>query len=104
MAIAVVRYFGGIKLGTSGLITAYREAAREAIAAGEIIEMHDMTEISFTYPYLSMERVMRLVKGGEAEMVNQQFDNVCSMTLRIRTDLADELKRRLSDVEGLSII
>ncbi len=66
--------------------------------------MHDMTEISFTYPYLSMERVMRLVKGGEAEMVNQQFDNVCSMTLRIRTDLADELKRRLSDVEGLSII
>ncbi len=104
VAIAVVRYFGGIKLGTSGLITAYREAAREAIAAGEIIEMHDMTEISFTYPYLSMERVMRLVKGGEAEMVNQQFDNVCSMTLRIRTDLADELKRRLSDVEGLSII
>ncbi len=104
VAIAVVRYFGGIKLGTSGLITAYREAAREAIAAGEIIEMHDMTEISFTYPYLSMERVMRLAKGGEAEMVNQQFDNVCSMTLRIRTDLADELKRRLSDVEGLSII
>lgn len=51
IVIAVVRYFGGIKLGTSGLITAYKEAAREAITAGEIIECHEMTEISFTFPY-----------------------------------------------------
>ncbi|MDE6278236.1 MAG: YigZ family protein [Muribaculaceae bacterium] len=103
VAIAVVRYFGGIKLGTSGLITAYREAAREAISAGEIVEMHDMTDITFTYPYLSMEGVMRLAKGGEAAVVSQEFDNVCSMTLRIRADHAGELCRRLGDIEGVSI-
>lgn len=104
VAIAVVRYFGGIKLGTSGLIVAYREAAREAISAGEIIELHDMADVSFTFPYLSMEPVMRLAKGGEAEFVSQSFDNVCSMTLRIRLDHADDLRRRLGDIEGLSIL
>ncbi len=104
VAIAVVRYFGGIKLGTSGLIVAYREAAREAIEAGEIIELHDLEDISFTYPYLSMEKVMRLAKGGEASVIAQEFDNVCSMTLRIRADHAEELRRRLSDIEGVSII
>ncbi|MDE6310798.1 MAG: YigZ family protein [Muribaculaceae bacterium] len=104
VAIAVVRYFGGIKLGTSGLIVAYREAAREAIEAGEIIELHDMEDISFTYPYLSMEGVMRLAKGGEAIVIEQKFDNVCSMKLRIRADHADELRRRLGDIEGVSIL
>lgn len=104
VAIAVVRYFGGIKLGTSGLIVAYREAAREAINSGTIIELHDMEDISFTYPYLSMEGVMRLVKGGGCEVVSQHFDNVCSMTLRIRADHADGLRHRLGDIEGVSII
>lgn len=104
VAIAVVRYFGGIKLGTSGLIVAYREAARDAIVNGCVLELHDMTDISFTFPYLSMEGVMRLVKGGEASVVSQAFDNVCSMTLRIRADFADELQRRLGDIEGVSIL
>lgn len=102
IAIAVVRYFGGIKLGTSGLIVAYREAARDAIEAAQIVECHDMCLLSFTFPYLSMEKVMRLAKGDIAEIVDQQFDNVCSMTLRCRADFEPELRSRLNNVEGLS--
>ena len=101
VAIAVVRYFGGMKLGTSGLITAYREAAREALSACEIVERHDMADVAFTFPYLAMNDVMRLVKNSEAEIVSQQFDNSCSMTLRIRADHASGLRERLTDIDGV---
>ena len=103
VVIAVVRYFGGIKLGTSGLIVAYREAAREALSAAEIIERHDMTDISFTFPYLAMNDVMKLVKGGEVEIVSQIFDNACQMTLSVRADLAAQLRTRLTDIDGVTL-
>ena len=104
IVIIVVRYFGGIKLGTSGLISAYREAARLAIEATEIIECHDQTVISFTFPYLAMEPVMRLVKGSDLKILEQVFDNSCSMSISSRSDHAPELHRRLSDIDGVSII
>ena len=103
IVIAVVRYFGGIKLGTSGLIAAYREAAREALEAAEIIECHDMTHISFTFPYLAMNDVMRLTKSGGVEVVEQLFDNSCSITLSIRADEADMLRKRLTDIDGVTL-
>lgn len=103
IVIVVVRYFGGIKLGTSGLIAAYREAAREALEAAEIIECHDMTNISFTFPYLAMNDVMRLTKNGGVEVVEQLFDNSCSMTLSIRADEADLLRKRLTDIDGVTL-
>ncbi len=103
IVIVVVRYFGGIKLGTSGLIAAYREAAREALEAAEIIECHDMTHISFTFPYLAMNDVMRLTKCGGVEVVEQLFDNSCSITLSIRADEADMLRKRLTDIDGVTL-
>lgn len=103
IVIVVVRYFGGIKLGTSGLIAAYREAAREALEAAEIIECHDMTHISFTFPYLAMNDVMRLTKSGGVEVVEQLFDNSCSITLSIRADEADMLRKRLTDIDGVTL-
>ena len=103
IVIVVVRYFGGIKLGTSGLIAAYREAAREALEAAEIIECHDMTHISFTVPYLAMNDVMRLTKSGGVEVVEQLFDNSCSITLSIRADEADMLRKRLTDIDGVTL-
>ena len=103
VVIIVVRYFGGIKLGTSGLIVAYREAAREALAAAEIIECHETEDVSFTFPYLAMNDVMRLCKGGEVEIISQIFDNSCEMTLRVRRDHAEELKRRLGDIDGVTV-
>lgn len=103
IVIVVVRYFGGIKLGTSGLIAAYREAAREALEAAEIIECHDMARISFTFPYLAMNDVMRLTKNGGVEIIEQIFDNSCSMTLSIRADDADTLRARLTDIDGVTL-
>ena len=101
--IIVVRYFGGIKLGTSGLIVAYREAAREAISAAEIIECHETDDISFTFPYLAMNDVMRLCKSSDIQIISQTFDNSCCMTVRIRRDLADTLRLRLADIDGVTL-
>ncbi len=103
VVIIVVRYFGGIKLGTSGLIVAYREAARLAIEAGDILECHEQAQISFTFPYLSMNDVMKLVKGGDVKMIDQQFDNTCSMTLQCDADKMPALRARIADIDGTSI-
>ena len=103
LVIVVVRYFGGIKLGTSGLITAYKEAAREAILAGEIIECHEMSEIHITFPYMSMNDVMRAAKSPGVKIKEQEFDNSCSMVLAIRSDESERLCARLSDIDGVSL-
>jgi putative IMPACT (imprinted ancient) family translation regulator len=103
VVIVVVRYFGGIKLGTSGLISAYREAAREAIEAGVIVERSEMAELSFTFPYLSMNDVMRLVKDTGVKVVSQQFDNACFMTVGMPSDDIDAFTARLLDIDGTSI-
>ena len=102
IVIIVVRYFGGIKLGTSGLIVAYREAAREAITAGNIIECHEMATVSFTYPYLSMNEVMRVVKDTGVKIIAQEFDNSCAMDLSIRADYRGNLVDRLGDIDGVT--
>lgn len=97
--ILVVRYFGGIELGTSGLIVAYRTAAAEAIAAAEIEERtvdEDIT-VRFEYPYLN--GIMRIVKEEGPTIITQQFDMDCEMTLRIRKGEAERLKKRLLKVE-----
>ena len=102
IVIIVVRYFGGIKLGTSGLIVAYREAAREAISAGEIIECHDMAEITFTFPYLSMNDVMKVVKDPEIKIISQTFDNACEMTVTTRADNRERVATRLENIDGVT--
>lgn len=104
VVIIVVRYFGGIKLGTPGLINAYREAAREAIQATEIIECHEQATITFSFPYLSMEGVMRLVKGTGVTVLEQAFDNTCSMTVQLRADEAPSFTARLGDIPGVSVL
>ncbi len=104
VVIAVVRYFGGIKLGTSGLIVAYREAARTAIEAGEILECHEQATLSFTFPYLAMNDVMKLVKNGHLKVLDQQFDNVCTMNVQTDADKMPELRERISKIDGTSFI
>lgn len=99
--IVVIRYFGGIKLGTSGLIVAYRQAASEAIQAATIIEKTIDEEVSFFFEYPFMNSVMRIVKEEEPMLVSQGYDHDCSMTLRIRRSRMPRLKERLSKVETL---
>ena len=103
VVVVVVRYFGGIKLGTSGLIAAYREAARLALSEAIVEERHDMADISFSFPYLAMNDVMKLTKGSDVSVVGQSFDNTCSMTLRVKLDDVDALKSRLSDIDGVTL-
>lgn len=103
VVIIVVRYFGGIKLGTSGLIVAYREAAREAILAGKIIECHEMASVSFTFPYMVMNDVMKLAKNDEVKIIEQQFDNSCSMTLSTRADNIVALRNKLLSIDGVTV-
>ena len=103
VVIAVVRYFGGIKLGTSGLIVAYREAAKLAIEAGEILECHEQATLSFSFPYLAMNDVMKLVKNGDMKVLSQEFDNVCSMTIQTDADKMPTLRDRITNIDGTSI-
>ena len=102
--IIVVRYFGGIKLGTSGLIQAYKAAAAEAIAAAEIIEctVDDDIEIAFEYPF--MNDVMRIVKEENPQLISQSYDMDCLMCLRIRRSMLGRLRQRLEKVETLRFI
>lgn len=99
--IVVVRYFGGIKLGTSGLIVAYKAAAQDALNAAEIIEKTVDADITFFFEYPFMNDVMRIVKEESPEIISQDFDNNCRMTLRIRKSQFDRLKERLKKVETL---
>lgn len=99
--VLVIRYFGGIKLGTSGLITAYRDAAAEVLANTEIIEKTVDKEISFSFEYPFMNGVMKIIKELEPEIIFQEFDMNCNMTLRIRQALYGQLVDRLSKIESL---
>lgn len=99
--IIVIRYFGGVKLGTSGLIVAYKEAAIEAISNSEIIEKTVDMEISFQFEYPFMNDVMKIVKDLEPAILTQQYDMDCFMSLKIRKGLYDQLISRLEKVESL---
>ena len=93
--IVVIRYFGGVKLGTSGLIVAYREAAIDALAHCEVVsqQVEETVEYDFTYPM--MNDVMRIVKEMNPRILDQQFDNTCTIKLSIRKSEAETLRNRL---------
>lgn len=101
--IIVVRYFGGIKLGTSGLIVAYRAAAAEAIAAATIIEKTIDEDVTVIFEYPFMNDIMRIVKEEEPEILAQSYDMDCNMTLRIRQSMMSKLRARLEKVETARI-
>ena len=102
MAVGVVRYFGGIKLGTPGLIAAYREAASLALEASGVKECIRREVFEFTFPYMVINDVMKIVKSAGADVLSQQFDNSCMMSVAIRLDEAGALERRLRAVDGLT--
>ena len=93
--ICVIRYYGGINLGTGGLIVAYREAAADALANSEIEEKFIEEEVTYSFSYPMMNAVMRIIKDMNPRIINQVFDNTCEVTLSIRKGKADELRTRL---------
>lgn len=97
--ILVIRYFGGIELGTSGLTAAYRSAAADAIAHAEIEERTVDEDITVVFQYPYMNGIMRIVKEDNPAVISQHFDMDCEMTLRIRKSEAERVKNRLLKVE-----
>lgn len=92
--IIVVRYYGGVNLGTSGLIVAYRTVAAEAIANAEIVSQFVEEEVVFDFPYIMMNDVMKIIKDMSPRIISQTYDNTCEMKLSIRKSEAPILKSK----------
>ncbi|WP_418938896.1 IMPACT family protein [Leyella stercorea] len=92
--IIVVRYYGGVNLGTSGLIVAYRTAAAEAIANAEIVSQFVEEEVVFDFPYIMMNDAMKIIKDMSPRIISQTYDNTCEMKLSIRKSEAPMLKAK----------
>jgi uncharacterized YigZ family protein len=101
--IVVVRYFGGTKLGISGLVHAYREAAKQALETGNIVEKEPSQSWVLTFDYPDMNGVMHLVKELKLKVLWQHFEERCKMILKVpisKLDLADD---RLNQIPGVKL-
>ncbi len=96
--IVVVRYYGGINLGTGGLIVAYRTAASEALDDVSIVTKTVEGQVTFDFTYPMMNCVMRVVKEMQARIIDRRFDTDCSITLAVPASRTEELRRRLNEL------
>ena len=96
--VIVVRYFGGILLGTSGLISAYKESVSLVLNEAETIEKTVDVQIFIRFEYPLMNEVMRIVKETDAQILSQSYENECKMTLNIRLQSAELLKNKLEKI------
>lgn len=101
--VIVVRYFGGIKLGTPGLISAYREAARLALEDAGKEERFEQSDYRITFPYAAMNDVMKVVKSEAVQVLNQSFDNTCEILFRVRKSDEERICGRMEDISGSSL-
>lgn len=99
----VVRYFGGTKLGVSGLIEAYREATNEAIATGNIVQQHLTSSISLTFPYAKLGAVMSLMKRLRLTPLTPDFQLTCVMKIETRSSAMEEVIAALSLISDIRI-
>jgi uncharacterized YigZ family protein len=102
--VIVVRYFGGILLGTGGLTVAYKEAAADALNQAEIIEKTVDCEMTIHFEYSIMNSVMRIVKETNAMILDQGYENDCFMKLSIRQQEEELLKGKLLKIDGLHFV
>ncbi len=93
--VFVIRYYGGVNLGTGGLVVAYREATLDALSHADRKERLVEEEVKYDFPYPMMNSVMRIVKEMQPRIVAQDFQTNCSITLSIRRSLAQQLRQRL---------
>ena len=100
--VIVVRYFGGIKLGTPGLIAAYREAARLALENAGKKEMHQMDFLKFSFPYVVANDVMKIIKSEDIEVLDRNFDTSCEMSISFRMDDSNKIRGRILNISGVS--
>ncbi len=93
--VVVVRYYGGVNLGTGGLIVAYKTAAAAALDATEIVTRQVETVVTYDFPYVMMNAVMRVVKEMKPRIISQTYDGTCEIKLGIRQSEAEQLQERL---------
>lgn len=93
--VIVVRYYGGVNLGTGGLIVAYRTAAADALDHATIETRLVEEVITYSFPYPMMNAVMRVIKEMQPRIVSQTFDNTCTISMSIRQEMAQILRDRL---------
>lgn len=93
--VIVVRYYGGVNLGTGGLIVAYRTAAADALDHATIETRLVEEVITYSFQYPMMNAVMRVIKEMQPRIVSQTFDNTCSISMSIRQEMATVLRDRL---------
>ena len=98
--IIVIRYFGGIKLGVSGLINAYKTAAKDALDNNTIVEKFVEEDYQLRFPPLSMNKVMQLLKRETVKITDQQYDTDCIICFTVQKRDADNLLEALRKVDG----
>jgi uncharacterized YigZ family protein len=101
--VIVVRYFGGILLGTGGLVVAYKEATTDALDQAEVCEKTVDETIAILFDYVLMNEVMRVIKDTNAQILGQSFEDQCAMQLSIRKQDAALLSSKLAKIYGLHI-
>ena len=102
--IAVVRYFGGTKLGVGGLISAYKTSAKEAIENGVIIQDHVKKYLEFRFDYADMPMVMNLVKENGWGIQKQEFESSCELGIYYENQLHDFVLSKLTKFESFELI
>lgn len=103
--VAVVRYFGGVKLGTGGLVVAYKAAAAEAIAAATIEERLMRQSFTIEVPYPDADTAMRFIRDGEGEITERNYtDTTTLLTVTVRTSLFESLRQKLSLLHTLRFV
>jgi uncharacterized YigZ family protein len=98
VVIFVIRYYGGVNLGTGGLIVAYRAAATDALAHAQTTERLMEGQIEFSFPYENLNEVMKVGRNMQARIVQQNFDITCSITFAIAKSKLEELQARLTSI------
>jgi uncharacterized YigZ family protein len=102
--VVVVRYFGGTKLGASGLVSAYKIATQEALNHATIIEKIVQQHISIQFEYLQMNEVMKVIKDFNLELKSQNFDNQCVIELFVREGLVEIVKEKFGKIQNMVML
>lgn len=104
LIVIVVRYFGGVLLGTGGLIVAYREATADALRNATVVEQEVQSEIELAFEYVQMNEVMSICKQLNVGIINQEFDNQCLLKIKIPKAIEETALGRFRKVSGLRIL
>ncbi len=102
--VVVVRFFGGVKLGVGGLMSAYKLAAQMALEQAEIIEKTITVQFSLAFDYPQMNKAMRLIKENNFQIIGQNSDLRCQLLIEVRKNAAGLIDQIFTDYSGISVV